>query len=429
MYLLYDSVLFIAAFVLIPYYLIRGLRRGKMRRGLRERLGFYPVDRLAALDGKKVIWIHAVSVGETRAAIPLVKALKRLYPDYALLLSNVTETGHQIAAEIAEVDLCLFFPFDFSRVVQRVLKRVNPALVIIVETEIWPNFVRIARGRNIPVILANGRISDRSFPRYRLIRPWLKPILDHFSAFCMQSEQDAERIRTLGASPDKVVVTRNIKFDMAAPVPDEAMAAAIRADFHLPADHAVWVAGSTHAGEEEILGDCFRQLVQEGRKLVLVLVPRHPERCRSVADALEARELPVVWRSAIGSLHRSLRTGEILLVDTVGEMLKFYASADLVFVGGSFVRVGGHNVLEAALLKKPALFGPFTHNFKEITSLLLADRAGVRVDDERDLVGKVRTLLDDPARCAAMGARGKALLERNAGATDQTVAVVRQILA
>lgn len=428
MYLLYDLILFVAALVLIPYHLLRGLRRGRMRRGIRERLGIYIPQRLSVLAGKKVIWIHAVSVGETRAAVPLVQSLKRLYPDHALVLSNVTETGHRVAEEIKEVDLCLFFPFDFSRVVRSVLRRVNPALVVIVETEIWPNFVRIASRLGIPVVLVNGRISDRSFPRYRLFRPLLKPVLDHFSAFCMQSDLDAQRICDMGARADKVVVTRNIKFDMAVPAPDMALEAEGKEHFHLPADCAVWVAGSTHAGEEEVLIDCYRALVKEGRNLILVLVPRHPERCRAVADMLGAGEVPVVWRSGIDALNRPLHSGEVLLVDTVGEMLKFYALADLVFVGGSLVRVGGHNVLEAALLEKPVLFGPYTHNFKEITRLLLADGAGLRVLEAKDLLEKVRFLLDDPVRCAAMGAKGKELLARHAGATDQTIKVIHQVL-
>ncbi len=195
MYLLYDVILLASALVLIPYFMVRGLGQGKIRRGIRERLGIYGAERLGQLQGRQVIWVHAVSVGETRAALPLLREIRRAYPDCALVVSNVTETGHAVAGHIPEVDLCLFFPFDLSWVVRSVLRQVRPALIVIVETEIWPNFVRLARRAKVPVVLVNGRISDRSFPRYRMGRFLVRPVLEHFSAFCMQSELDAQRIR------------------------------------------------------------------------------------------------------------------------------------------------------------------------------------------------------------------------------------------
>lgn len=428
MYLLYDLILLISATVLIPYYLLRGLRRGKVRRGIRERLGFYLPGRLAPLRGRRVFWIHAVSVGETRAAITLVKGLREAYPDCALVLSNVTETGHAIARGIREVDLCLFFPFDLSWVVRRVLRQVRPDLIIIVETEIWPNFVRIAREKAIPVMLVNGRISDRSFPRYRMARPLLQPILERFSAFCMQTELDAERIRLMGAPAERVEVTRNLKFDMQAALPDDAAVAALKETFHLPASDTVWVAGSTHAGEDEIIVDIYRDLVEAGKDVVLVLVPRHPERCRAVGEMLEARGLPFALRSEIETQRERLAPGAVLLGDTLGEMLKFYAVADLIFVGGSLVPVGGHNVLEACLVKKPVLFGPHMHNFKEISRLVAEVRGGIGVTDRQELSDAVRQLLENPEMRQGMGVAGHALLRDNSGATAHTLAAIKGIL-
>jgi 3-deoxy-D-manno-octulosonic-acid transferase len=401
-YLLYDLVLLASAVFLVPWYLVRGWRYGKTRRGIRERLGFYLPGSLDRLAGRKVIWVHAVSVGETRAAVPLLKGLKRDHPDHLVVLSNVTETGHAIAGTIREVDLCLFFPFDVSWAVRRALLQVRPAVVVIVETEIWPNFVRVASRCGIPLVLVNGRISDRSFPRYRRVRLLLRPILRQFAALCMQTAQDAERIRLLGAPEEKIAV--------------------------LPEDAVVWVAGSTHAGEEEAVAEVYRRLLNEGRSLLLVLVPRHPERCRPVADMLGSHGFPVVLRSTVERRHERLRPGEVLLVDTLGEMLMLYAAGDLVFLGGSLVSVGGHNVLEAALLKKPVIFGPFMHNFKEIANLLLSAGGGVQVEDLEGLQAAVVRLLDDPVLCRRMGEGGYSLLATNAGATRQTLAVIDRLL-
>lgn len=428
MYLLYDLILLVAAAVLIPWYLLRGLRHGKVRRGIRERLGLYEDGRLASLAGREVIWVHAVSVGETRAAIPLLRALKAAYPQSALVLSSVTETGHAIASGINDADLCLFFPFDLSWVVRRALTQVKPALIVIVETEIWPNFVRLAHQSGIPVLLVNGRISDRSYPRYRRVRWLLRPVLEQFSAFCMQTDQDAERIRGIGAPPERVEVTRNLKFDMQTTVPNPAAAASLRQSLRLPDRASIWVAGSTHAGEEEVVLEVYQRLLREGRALVLVLVPRHPERCRGVGEMLSGQGVPFVLRTAVESSSRLLAPGGVLLVDTVGEMLKLYTVADLVFVGGSLIAVGGHNVLEASLLKKPVIFGSYMHNFKEISQLLLAAGGGIQVADPTELTTAVRRLLDNHEEACRMGERGHALLEANAGATEHTLVVIKRLL-
>lgn len=428
MFLLYDLILSLATLVLLPYYLLRGLRHGKIRRGIRERLGVLPSERLASLAGRPVIWVHAVSVGETRAAVPLIKALKSRYPNHAIVLSNVTETGHGVARGLRDVDLCLFFPFDLSWVVRRVFAAVKPQLAVIVETEIWPNFVRQCQKDAIPVLLVNGRISDRSFPRYRRVRWLLQPVLRRFSAFCMQSELDAERIIAMGAPAERVEVTRNLKFDMQAKTPDVSELAELRQTFRLAADTQIWVAGSTHAGEEEAVVLAFGELLAAGHSLVLVLVPRHPERCRGVAEMLASRGLSVTLRSRIAERSSQLQGGEVLLVDSIGEMMTFYALADLVFVGGSLVNIGGHNILEASLLKKPVIFGPYMQNFKEISRLLIQASGGLCVAGESELEPAVARLLADAELRQAMGQGGYGLLAENAGATDHTLRVVARAL-
>jgi len=422
-YLLYDLVLLLSSLGLVPYYLIRGVRYGKSRHGIRERLGYLRPEQMASLQGCETIWIHAVSVGETRAAIPLIKGLRRQYPDACLVLSNVTETGRAIARDIPEIDLCVFLPFDLRWAVRRSLRLVDPALILIVETEIWPNFVRIAHERKIPVLLVNGRFSDRSFPRYFRIRRLLKPLLRMISFFCMQTAQDGRRARRIGAPPERVLVTGNLKFDIissrrALPAPE-----AVRTELDLPPDVAVWAAGSTHAGEEVMVADVARQLKKKGLEQILIMVPRHPERVRSIGEQLTARGIRWVLRSEIETGGK-IRKGGVLLVDTMGEMLKFYSIAELVFVGGSLVPVGGHNLLEASLLSKPVLFGPHMQNFKEIAGLVLESGAGLQVDDSRELEEKVAELLNDKVRRKQMGEHGFDLLSDHAGATHKTLEVI-----
>ncbi|PNU20922.1 3-deoxy-D-manno-octulosonic acid transferase [Geothermobacter hydrogeniphilus] len=425
-YLLYDLLLILAGLGLIPYYLLRGLKYGKSRRGIRDRLGLYAAGHLAPLDGRKVIWVHAVSVGETRAAVPLLEGLRRAHPDHAIVLSNVTETGHAIAAELDCVDLCLFFPFDISVVIRRVLGRIRPELIVLVETEIWPNFVRLAHRRGIPVALVNGRISDRSYPRYKRFRLLLRPILDCIELYAMQTELDAERIHDLGAGRDRIGVSGNLKFDMGSPVFETGETDLFRTLLGLAPEQVLLVAGSTHDGEEELLVQAYRSCLETNPGFRLMLVPRHPERTPEVAGMITQSGLQTRLRSQCEGLPLDAET--ILIGDTLGEMLKFYDLADIVFVGGSLVPVGGHNILEASLLQKPVLFGPHMNNFREISRLVLFARGGRQVNDLSDLVRVLNEMLAHPEQRERMGRAGKALLDRHAGATDRSLELLSVLL-
>ncbi len=427
-YLLYDILLVMAILVVLPYFFWRGLRRGKLREGIAERFGRVSPAKLSKLKGAKTIWVHAVSVGETIAAKPLLQALKQQYPTHRIVLSQVTETGRSVAEKLAEVDLCLYFPFDYAFVVQRVLRAVDPDLIIIVETEIWPNFLRVARRLGIPVVLVNGRISDRSFPRYLRLRWLFRRVLADITALCMQTDEDARRIVAIGAAPAKVHVTRNLKYDIPVkPVLPERKLA-LRERYLLPAGILVVTAGSTHQGEEELVLSAYQELLAKGRELLLVLVPRHPERAGAVAELLRRAGLSVTLRSALASRAGLFGAGEVLLVDTVGELMDIYAASDLVFVGGSLVPVGGHNILEPASLRLPVVYGPHMSNFRESAALLGACGGGIQLENERELPAVLDSLLQDPGERAAIGNNGARLLEENSGATARQMTIVAQFL-
>ncbi|OEU73661.1 MAG: hypothetical protein BA874_05660 [Desulfuromonadales bacterium C00003068] len=425
-YLLYDCVVWLTAVFLVPCYLVRGLLQGKVRRGIRERLGFFHKDRFVGFKGKKVFWIHAVSVGETRAAISLIKVLRKNYPEAVLLVSNVTETGHAIAEGIKEIDDTLFFPLDTSWVVKRVLQRIQPDHVLIVETELWPNFIRQCHRQSIPIQLVNGRISDRSFPRYLRAKKILQPVLEQLSSFCMQSDTDGQRITELGAPTDRITVTGNLKFDMESTLPPDLSSQQLRQQFSLPLQTRIWVAGSTHAGEEEQIIEVHQRLLKHHPDLILILVPRHPGRCKSVGELLTQASLS--WRLRSQQPDQPLNQGGVLLVDTIGEMLKFYHMSELVFVGGSLVPTGGHNILEASLLKKAVVFGSHMHNFREIAVLIEKAQGEGRIHNVDELYMLVHSLLNAPEKCQKMGEQGWSLLQRNAGASNKTLSEIVQCI-
>ena len=424
---LYDLLLLLFAAGMIPWSLLRRGLGLRSRSGLRERFGCYAPQRLAAISGRPVIWIHAVSVGETRAAIPLIKELRQAWPDHALVLTNVTETGHEVAATIAELDLCLFFPLDLSFVIRRVLDRLNPSLIVIVETEIWPNLIHTTARRHIPLALVNGRISDGSYPRYLRFRRILAPLLQQVSLFSMQSEIDSQRIRNLGARPGSVVSSGNLKFDMPMNLA-EADPALLRSHYRLPGHLPIWICGSTHDGEEVALLQSYRTLLEQGAELVLVLAPRHPPRVPAVCELLTARNVPYRRRSQLTAESPPLAIGEVLLVDTLGELVSLYAASDLVFVGGSLVPVGGHNLLEAALVSRPVIFGPHMHNFREISRLILSAGAGSQVQSHEELPALVTRYLQDPQLGEQQGAAGRQLIATHSGATARTVALLRTLV-
>ncbi len=418
---LYSAGLGVFLLGLAPGVLWQMLLRGKYRRGIGERFGG-----AAPWQGAvRPLWLHAVSVGEVMAAAPLARLLAARHPDVPLLASTTTETGRAVAEQRIPAARFVFFPLDFGWSVRRALRGLRPRAVLLTETELWPNFLAGCDAAGIPAAVINGRISPRSFPRYRRIRPWFRRVLRHVRLFCMQSAADAERILALGAPAERVAVTGNLKYDL--PVPDHAGDRdAIRAGLGLPADCRLFVAGSIHRGEDEPVIEAYTVAASSHPDLCLLLAPRHPERLEEVERAAARAGVPCVRRSRLPG--ETPRPGGAILLDTMGELAKLYAAASLVFVGGSLIPHGGQNILEPAAYGRPVLHGPHMGNFSEMRDLFRTAKAALEVVDGRSLSEALRRLLDDPAEADRMGRAGRAIVETQRGATRRTADLVGALL-
>jgi len=404
-----------------PAYLWQAARHGKYRRGLGERLG-----KAAPWQGEAApIWLHTVSVGEAMAAAPLARELKRRAPARPLLVSTVTETGRAVAEQRLPAERYVFFPLDFPWAVAAALDRLAPRLVLLTETELWPNFLRACARRRVPVAVVNGRISPRSFPRYRLIRGWFRPVLGDVSLFCMQSQADAERILALGAAPERVRVVGNLKYDLAG-LGEGLEVAAVRRGLGLPAGARLVAAGSTHRGEEEAVLQAFAGIRGEMADVMLLLAPRHPERLDEVERLVRQAGMPCVRRSRLPA--EAPPAGGVILLDTMGELARLYAAAEVVFIGGSLIPHGGQNILEPAAHARPVLHGPYMGNFAEIRRLFQEAQAAVEVAEGSALAAALRALLEEPSRGQRMGAAGRRIVEAHRGATARTAALVEGLL-
>lgn len=413
-------------FPVIIYHLYRSVSRRRPP-AFRERFGFIPAAELAVIRKRPVIWLHAVSVGESIAARPLLKALRTQYPGHAIVVSNTTETGRGISSTFPEKDLCIYFPFDFMPAVCRALDSIRPALIIIMETEIWPNFTREATRRGIPVVLANGRISDRSFSRYLKLDWFFRHALQLFSCLCMQTETDRERIIAIGAPDGRTLAAGNLKYDIPMCVADVDEKKLLRDSYTIPENLIVLTAGSTHAGEEKHIIAMYKELAATTGCLFLILIPRHPERCGEVAAILKDSGLAFSRRTSLSSTGR-FQQGEVLLVDTIGEMMNLYALSDIAFVGGSLVPTGGHNLLEPASAGVASVFGPHMTNFREITELALQYGAGIQVDTPEELTVTVRALIASFELRWVLGQNGLKMMRDNGGATKRHMEVIARYL-
>jgi 3-deoxy-D-manno-octulosonic-acid transferase len=428
MYSLYSALVLIAAVLASPWFIYQALRYKKYVGSFGQRLGYLPVS--FNMDGDDSIWIHAVSVGEVLTARPLISELKRRYPNLRMFLSTTTMAGQQLARRsVRDVDAVFYFPFDFQFVIRRTLDLVRPKLFIMMETEIWPNLLRECRKRGIKTAVVNGRLSARSFPRYRMIRPMMRRVLDHVDRFLVQSEESARRFIDLGADPARVVVTGSLKFD-SLEVSSTALQARARDRvlryFRVSASRPVIVAGSTMKGEESAVLQAFRRVRSVAPNTLLVIAPRNPERFGEAEQLARQEGWKVSRRSDLG-IDAEPRV-DVVVVDTIGELATIYQIATVVFVGGSLVATGGHNVLEPAVFGKPIVFGPHMQNFVEIAEAFVSNGAGVQLNGEAELEEAFLSLMSDPVRRARLGAAARALVEANRGANEKSVTVLTSLL-
>lgn len=425
--LLYRFLTLVAFPFALLYHWYRSISRGR-KSAFGERFGFLPTTAQQVLSGQQVIWLHAVSVGEVIASRPLLKGLRRQYPEHRLLLSVTTETGRGVAEQDRLADVVTYFPFDIHFAVCRLLDAANPQAIIIMETEIWPVFTLEAERRNIPLLLANGRISARSFPRYQRFAWFFRPVLQRFNGLGMQSKADLERILIIGAPPSRSKVLGNLKYDIPfSPVTDDERLQ-LRRKYLIPADLAVFCIGSTHPGEEEQILVVYQELLKQFDRLLLVLVPRHPERTAEVETLVSNLGLPVVRRSALEQLSSGCHAGMVLLIDTVGELMQLYSLSDLAYVGGSLVPTGGHNLLEPASRGIPIIFGPHMDNFQEITVLTLEYGAGVQVAGQQELLDAAADFLTTPELRHVVGSNGLKLLRDSGGAVERHLAMLKEVM-
>ncbi|MBI4536872.1 MAG: 3-deoxy-D-manno-octulosonic acid transferase [candidate division NC10 bacterium] len=404
-----------------PLVLWQFVRHAKYRRGLGERLG-----RMAAWEGTAgPLWLHTVSVGEAMAAAPLACELRRRRPKIPLLVSTVTETGRAVAEQRLPADRYVFFPFDFPWTVLRALDRLRPRIVLLTETELWPNLLWACARRKVPVVVVNGRISPRSFPRYLRVRPWFRQVLRDVTLFCMQSQVDAERILTLGAPPERVRIVGNLKYDLA-DLGEGGETAPIRRGLGLTADVPLLVGGSTHRGEEEAVLAAFGRAREAIPSVCLLLAPRHPERLDEVERLVRQAGHRCLRRSRLPA--EPLPPGGVILLDTMGELARLYAAASVVFIGGSLIPHGGQNLLEPAAHARPVIHGPHMGNFAEMRKQFLEAGAAVEIPDGTALPAEVLRLLCAPALADRMGKAGRRIVESHRGATRRTADLVERLL-
>jgi 3-deoxy-D-manno-octulosonic-acid transferase len=458
-YFVYSFLMAVAAAVLSPIWIWKGLRQGKYLSNLGERLGrsFPGLDAMAAIrEGRSVnesreragaIWIHAVSVGEVLSGVALAQKLKAAYPQRPLIVSTTTQTGQVLARErVKAADAVIYFPFDWAFCVRRALDAVKPALVIVLETEIWPNFLREADRRDVPVIFVSGRFSDKSFTRYQkffgwagfYLRPFLRDALGHARAFLMQSARDAERVKELGAPAERVLVSGNLKYDQA--VPDATpMSEWLAGEVERSGRRPLIVAGSVVSSEEPLALIAFGVVQGEFPNALLVLAPRKPECFQQAADFIQESRRKFVRRSELkigGNGAASGASGAaaisadvtVVLLDSIGELASLYRLADGAFVGGSLVESGGHNILEPAAFGKIPVFGPSMENFAEMASRFVSAKAAVQVESPEDAGVAWIELLRDPERARGMSEAAKRLVDESRGATARAMEEIAKYL-
>ncbi len=428
-YLLYNILFTFFLVFAAPYFLFRALIDGRFRRELIQRMGFF-----SYLSIKNPIWVHAASVGEVLCTTPLLKRIKREYPHCQIVMTTMTRMGNETAkTHIPEANAVRYLPVDHPILLRRVIRKIQPSLLLIAETELWPNLLRSCGNMDIPIVLFNGRISKRSFQRYLFLGFFFRKCLKNISLFLMQTEEDRNRIIKIGATSDKTKVVGNIKFDQTFSTVTQERLDEIIQSLGLQGKENIFIAGSTHSGEEEILLNLFKDLKKVDPSLVCILAPRHLDRLADVERVLKKESLSWKRRTSFSmrqdrSDQELMELPEVILLDTMGELMSLYSLGTLVFVGGSLVPVGGHNPLEPLLFKKCVLFGPYMFNFLEISQQLIKVGGAIQVKDKEDLIVQTKRLLLDEAARKEAGLKGYQFLQQHRGATERMFEEIRPFL-
>ena len=429
MYWVYNMCLVAYWILQIPLLIYRLVFEEGFYDRLKQSAGIMPTPTLQQIAYHNAIWVHAASVGEVVAASPIVRELKKKYPHEMVVVSVVTATGHRMARRIIpEADGHIFFPFDLPVITERIVDIINPKAIVLIETELWPNFLRLAWKKKIPVMMMNGRISGRSMKRYSLVNGFTSRMLLQITKFCMQSQIDKKRIISMGALPERVTITGNTKYDQTYAEVTEEERQKLAKEFRFDGKGPIIVAGSTHGGEEEILLSVFKEILKDYKDARLLLAVREITRAPSVRVMIKNMGFSVIRRSKMGTDEDDGNPTQVVILDTIGELGRLYSLADVVFVGGSFVKVGGHNILEPAAHGKPVIVGPHMFNFQEIFELLSSEGVCLMAKDEKKLLSIFKGLLGNPAKKEAMGKAALKVVRNNQGATERNIEAFEELV-
>ena len=430
MLFIYNILLCLAFPFIAMHYGMKLLMTGKYRKGFAQRFGIIPDDVLAGLQGIPRRWVHAVSVGEVTAAAPIIAALREELPGACIIVSTTTETGRGMARDlISEADVFLYYPLDIFFVVRRVIDQVRPDIFVLVETELWPNFIRRCRSRSAKVVMTNGRLSPRSFRNYARTRFFWKRVLNVVDEVGVISETDGERFRFIGVPENRLHVIGNAKYDSLAAKSSPVVQEEISRRLNIEPGERVLVAGSTHEGEETVILNVYRELLKTWPDFKLILVPRHVERAQAVLSLVEqAGFKDIITMTAING-GKKRKDERIVVVDVIGELFKAYSLATVVYCGGSLVPRGGQNILEAAAWGKVVFYGPFMDDFQKEKAMLEETGAGIQIDDGDALLSGIVKVLADPAELAAKGERGRLMIKANMGASRRYAELIKAHLS
>jgi len=426
-YCLYNILITFFLLLSAPYFLFQNLLSKRFRKALPQRMGFFQSPSF-----KRPIWVHAASVGEVFCSIPLLKKIKSEFPHSNIVLTTITAAGNETAKSyLPETDQVLFAPIDHPFIIRRTIKKIQPGILLIAETELWPNLLRSCGKKGIPIILFNGRISQKSFRRYLFFKFFFKECLRYISLFLMQTEEDRTRMVEMGGKSQNARAVGNLKFDQTFPSYTQETLMEMSKALRLQGKEKILIAGSTHSGEEEILVGLYKELKKTDPDLVLMLAPRHLERLEEVERILKKEALSWLRKTslAMGAGRSDQGRPEVILLDTMGELMGIYSLGTLVFIGGSLVPIGGHNPLEPLFFRKCVLFGPYMFNFSEIASRLIEAGGAIQVSGKEELFPRLKHLLSDEGARKELGEKGYQFLKRHQGATERMLEEIRPFLS